>query len=181
MKSTEMKLIRIASLSLVLIASAAVAASEYGNAKEAEALVQRAVAHIKASGPSAYADFTDKKEGWVDRDLYVVVYDLDGTVLAHGQNPKQVGKNLLDFKDADGKPFVQERVEMAKNKGKFWQDYKVTDPVTKEVLPKSMYGVSPFDPMRVQGELYIRLGSPVRAKCSQMVMILSERRWSAGW
>ena len=41
--------------------------------------------------------------------------------------------------DPDGKAFVQERVELAKSKGKFWQDYKFTDPVTKKVLPKEMY------------------------------------------
>ncbi|MCX7180421.1 MAG: histidine kinase, partial [Proteobacteria bacterium] len=34
---------------------------------------------------------------------------------------------------------VKERVELTKSKGKFWQDYKFTDPVTKKVLPKSTY------------------------------------------
>ena len=34
---------------------------------------------------------------------------------------------------------MKERVELAKSKGKFWQDYKFTDPVTKKILPKSMY------------------------------------------
>jgi cytochrome c len=137
-----MKLIRIITLlsALTTITITAHAGNEYGSAKEAEAMVQKAVAHIKTAGSAtAYTDFTDKKEGWVDRDIYVVVYGLDGTVLAHGQNPKQVGKNLLEFKDADGKAFVQERVELAKSKGKFWQDYKFTDPVTKKILPKSAY------------------------------------------
>jgi cytochrome c len=135
-----MKLFRIIILTTTFVASHIHAEGEYGSAKEAEALVQKAVAHIKADGAAvAYPDFTDKKPGWVDRDLYVVVYDLSGTVLAHGQNTKQVGKNLIDFKDADGKAFVQERVELAKSKGKFWQDYKFTDPVTKKILPKSMY------------------------------------------
>ena len=60
-------------------------------------------------------------------------------MLAHGQNAKQVGKELIDMKDPDGKLFVKERVELARSKGKFWQDYKFTDPVTKKVLPKQMY------------------------------------------
>src|SRR6185312_1546131 len=99
-----MKLIRIITLLSALTTITVIThADEYGSAKEAEAMVQKAVAHIKTAGPTAYSDFTDKKEGWVDRDIYVVVYSLDGTVLAHGQNPKQVGKNLLEFKDADGK------------------------------------------------------------------------------
>ena len=124
----------------VITISTSVLAEEYGTAKDAEAMVKKATAHIKAAGKEpAYADFTAQKPEWIDRDVYVVVYDLTGKVLAHGQNPKQVGKDLLEFKDADGKEFVKERVELAKTKGKFWQDYKFTDPVTKKILPKSMY------------------------------------------
>lgn len=135
-----MKTFRMAILMATALVCGAALAGEYGTAPEAEALVQKAVAHIKAVGDKqAYADFTGKKAGWVDRDLYVVVYGLDGTVLAHGQNSRQVGKNLIAFKDADGKAFVQERVDLAKSKGKFWQDYKFTDPITKKILPKSMY------------------------------------------
>jgi signal transduction histidine kinase len=50
-----------------------------------------------------------------------------------------VGKNLIDLKDIDGKPFVRERVEMAKTKATFWQDYKFTNPENKKVEPKAMY------------------------------------------
>lgn len=114
--------------------------AEFGTAKEAEAMVAKAVQHIKTVGADkAYADFTAKKPGWVDRDLYVIVYDLQGKVLAHGQNPKQVGKDLIDMMDADSKEFVKERVTLAREKGKFWHDYKFTDPVTKKILPKFTY------------------------------------------
>lgn len=132
--------------SIVVLAAAATfisapaLAEEFATAKEAEAMVGKAIGHIKKNGKEkAYADFTDKKPGWVDRDLYVVVYDLNGKVLAHGQNSKQVGKDLIGMQDADGKEFVKERVELTKSKGKFWQDYKFTDPLTKKILPKSMY------------------------------------------
>jgi signal transduction histidine kinase len=117
-----------------------VLAAEFGTAKEAESMVAKAIAHIKADGKDkAYADFTGKKAGWTDRDIYVTVYDLSGKVMAHGQNAKQVGMDLIGLQDADGKEFVKERVELAKSKGKFWQEYKFTDPVTKKILPKSMY------------------------------------------
>lgn len=120
--------------------SAPVIAGEFGTAKEAEALVGKAVAHIQSVGKEkAYADFTGKKAGWTDRDLYIAVYDMSGKVLAHGQNEKQVGKELIGMQDADGKEFVKERVELAQSKGKFWHDYKFTDPVTKKILPKSMF------------------------------------------
>jgi cytochrome c len=125
---------------LIATAGFTSAKDEFGAPKEAEALVGLAVSHIKKSGAEqAYKDFTDKKPPFVDRDLYVVVYALDGRALAHGQNPKMVGKDFIDMMDPDGKPYIRERVALAKSKGKFWQDYKFTDPVTKKVLPKSMY------------------------------------------
>ena len=121
-------------------ATALAAKEEFGSAKEAEAMVGKAVSHIKAAGvQKAYADFTGRVAAFVDRDLYVVVYDLQGQVLAHGQNPKMVGKDLIDLRDPDGKAFVKERVDLARSKGQFWHDYKFTDPVTKKVLPKSTY------------------------------------------
>jgi hypothetical protein len=43
-----------------------------------------------------------------------------------------VGKNLIDLKDIDGTPYVKERVEAAKVKANFWQDYKFTNPVSQE-------------------------------------------------
>ena len=73
------------------------------------------------------------------RDLYITVYDLNGKCLAHGANFKMIGKDLIDLKDSDGKAFVKERMELAKTKGKGWQDYKFTNPVSKKIEPKSMY------------------------------------------
>jgi cytochrome c len=125
---------------VVGLVGVASAKEEFGTAKEAEAMVGKAVAHIKKAGAEkAYQDFTAKAPGFVDQDLYVVVYDLTGKVLAHGQNPKMVGKDLIDLRDPDGKQFVKERVELARSKGTFWHDYKFTDPMTKKVLPKSTY------------------------------------------
>jgi cytochrome c len=116
------------------------AEEKFGTAKEAEAMVRRAVSHVRAVGTEkAYQDFTNKAPGFLDRDLYVVVYDLGGRVLAHGGNRNMVGKDLLDMRDADGKPFVKERVELARSKSKFWHDYKFTDPMTQTVLPKATY------------------------------------------
>jgi hypothetical protein len=96
------------------LSGVAVEAQEtFGTAQEAEAMVGRAVSHIKAVGAEkAYQDFTNKTPGFFDRDLYVVVYDLGGRVLAHGGNRNMVGKELLGMRDADGKPFVKERVEL---------------------------------------------------------------------
>ena len=107
---------------------------------DAVAMVKKGVAYMKANGKDkAYAAITDKQGPFIDRDLYLTVYGLDGTVRAHGANEKMIGKNLIDLKDVDGKPFVKERVEMAQSKASFWQDYKFTNPTTKKIEPKTMY------------------------------------------
>jgi cytochrome c len=116
------------------------AEKKFGTRAEAEALVRRAVAHVKdAGGEKAYADFTSSTGGFVDRDLYVVVYGLDGSVLAHGQQAKLVGQNILDMRDPSGKPWIKERVQLAKDNDHFWHDYKFRDPITKKTLDKTSY------------------------------------------
>jgi cytochrome c len=124
---------------LLALTQTVYAKDEFASPKEAEAMVGKAVAAIKAGKAKTYEEITKKDAKWVDRDLYVTVYDMTGKVLAHGANEKMVGKDLIELKDPDGKAFVKERMELAKSKGKFWQDYKFTDPLTKKVLPKQMY------------------------------------------
>ncbi|MBB6250220.1 cache domain-containing protein [Nitrospirillum iridis] len=107
---------------------------------EAVAMVTRAVAHLKEVGrEKALADFSTAGGPYTDRDLYVVVYDLTGTCLAHGANAKLIGKNLSDAEDVDGKLYIQERMALAKANKTFWQDYKFTNPSTKKIEPKEMY------------------------------------------
>ena len=111
-------------------------------AAEATAMVKKGVAAIKAGGKDhdkLYGEITAKDAKWADRDLYLVVYALDGTVKAHVANAKLVGNNLMDMLDIDGKPYIKERIELAKSKGTFWQDYKFTNPTSKKIEPKSMY------------------------------------------
>jgi cytochrome c len=113
-----------------------------GNATkdEAMAMVKKAVAFIKDQGADkAYGEISNRTGQFVDRDLYIVVYQLDGKVLAHGGNAKFVGKDMKDAQDVDGKFFVKERIELAQKQVSFWQDYKFVNPVEKKVEPKEMY------------------------------------------
>ena len=124
----------------VAFVSPSLAKEGNATAAEATAMVKKAVVFVKANGKEkAYTAITDKAGQFKDRDLYLVVYGLDGTVRAHGANEKMVGKNLIDLKDVDGKAFVKERVEMAATKPTFWQDYKFTNPVNRKIEPKSTY------------------------------------------
>jgi len=117
-----------------------VVAAERVTAKEAEAMVKKGVAYIKVTPrDKAMADITAKNGKFVDRELYLTVYKMDGTALAHGANEKFVGKNMIDLRDADGKEHIRERMELAKTKSSFWQDFKFLNPVNKKLEPKSMY------------------------------------------
>lgn len=107
---------------------------------EAVAMVKKAVAAIAAEGSGkAYAEISDPAGPFVDGDLYIVVYGLDGVVLAHGADAKRIGTNQIADKDPDGKAFVKERVELAATHQSFWQTYKFMNPVTHQVAPKDMY------------------------------------------
>jgi signal transduction histidine kinase len=142
-------------LSLGLISSAMPsAAGEFATKDEAQAMVKKAVAYIKEQGPEkAYPEISDRSGKFVDRDLYVVVYGLDGQVLAHGGNAKLVGKQMLEAQDVDGKYFVKERVELARSQANFWQDYKFVNPADKKVEPKQMY-CERLDQTAVCGGIY---------------------------
>src|SRR5437763_8064089 len=90
-------------------AIAAFAADPRVTPKEAEVMVKKGVAYLKANPrEQALADITNNKGQFVDRELYLTVYRMDGTALAHGANPKFVGKNLLELRDANGKEHIRE-------------------------------------------------------------------------
>jgi cytochrome c len=115
-------------------------ADDHATKDQAEAMVKKAVAYIKANGPDkAYAEIDNHNGQFRDRELYVVVYDLTGKCLAHGAIEEFLGMDLIDAQDATGKFYVQERIEAAKTKDKFWIDYIFEDPVTKQLEPKTTY------------------------------------------
>ena len=133
------RVLRAAPLALALIAGPALAES-HASKDEAVAMVKKAVSAIKAEGPGkAYPEISNPSGKFVEGDLYIVVYGLDGMVLAHGADAKRVGTNQLGDKDPDGKAFVKERVQLAATHPSFWQNYKFMNPVTHKVEPKNMY------------------------------------------
>jgi cytochrome c len=115
------------------------AASDYATTADAEALVKKAIVYYKKNGKQkALAEFMKTPGPFVDRDLYVTVYTLEGDALAH-INPKMVGRNMIDLRDADGKYHIKERLEAARTKDSGWQDFKFYNPVSQHIEPKRMY------------------------------------------
>jgi cytochrome c len=119
----------------------AAARTERASAEEAVRFVKNAVAYLKKNGSKkAFADFADTRNTqFHDRDLYLFVYDFNGVNVAHGNNPKMVGKNLLELKDADGKPIIRTFIEVAGKNGSGWVEYMWPNPVTKAIEHKSSY------------------------------------------
>jgi hypothetical protein len=118
----------------------AAAADERAKPEEARALLAKALAHVKAVGrDKAFADFMTKPGPWVDRDLYITVFDMAGKTLAHGANARMVGKDNINLQDANGKFHVKERLEIAKAKGKGQQEFAFLNPMTKQIEPKLMF------------------------------------------
>ena len=153
MSSTKYLMQAVAVLAVV---TSPVQAAEFATKAEAEAMVQKGVKFMRANGKDkTYAEINKKDGAFTDRDLYLVAYGLDGTVRAHGANAKMIGKNLIDIKDVDGKPFVRERVELAKKGQPFWQDYKFVNPISRNIEPKTMYCV-PEDDLVLCGGVYLK-------------------------
>jgi signal transduction histidine kinase len=148
--------IRICLLAALAGAAPTVSAADLVTKAEAEAMVKKALAYLKANGREKTFAEIDRKDGqFADRDLYLTVYGTDGVVRAHGANAKMIGKNLMELKDVDGKAFVKERVEMAKKKAPFWQDYKFNNPVSGKIEPKTMY-CTPEEDLIVCGGVYLK-------------------------
>lgn len=120
-------------------AAGAASAEERATTAEAETMVKKAIEFYKKNGRAkALAEFSNANGKFIDRDLYVTVYTLDGKCLAH-INERVIGKNMWDQRDVDGKYFTRERLEAAKTQASGWQDFKFFNPVTKKIEPKRQY------------------------------------------
>lgn len=126
----------------IALAAALVRPALARTAEEVKALVDRAVAHIQAVGQKqAFADITRHDGGFVDGELYVFCDAADGTVLAHGDNPKLVGKNLSAVRDAEGKLPTVELFRLAQTKGQGWLEYLWPNSATGRIEYKITYVV----------------------------------------
>ena len=84
------------------------------------AFVQNASAYVAAAGERAALAEFQKTDGRFSRgDLYIYVYDRNGTLLAHPYQPELVGTDRANWTDARGLPFVKVGNATAANGGGF--------------------------------------------------------------
>ena len=109
------------------------------SADEAHALVTRAVAHIKAQGRDlAFTDFHDPAGPFIDRDLYIFIFDRNGLTTVFGPRPELVGQPASAVPGLDARLFL-DRAWAAADGGGNWIQYDVVNPSTKVVTPKESY------------------------------------------
>jgi methyl-accepting chemotaxis protein len=115
---------------------------EQGTAEEAQAMVQRAVEYLNAHGKDALLTEVNKmnKGQFVELDLYLMVMDIDSyKFIGHSLNQRVLNYDSRLSKDVDGKYYMRDMVDMAKNSGQGWVEYKWNHPITNEVKEKTSY------------------------------------------
>lgn len=123
-----------------LAACASQSTGERGNANDAEAMVERAIEAYDANGSAAFADMTAPSTTYVDRDIYIFVFDPNHKLVAHATDANRIGDDASILVDANGTPFGNTMLVMADEDGE-WVDYMWMDPLTGTEVAKSSYVV----------------------------------------
>lgn len=110
-------------------------------ADDARAMLDRALALIRAEGPAIAAlTFNDRRGAFVHDDLYVFMINLEsGKFEATGMNPALAGTDARGLKDAEGHAIVAEMMDKLKSADEATVDYVWRNPVTNRVEHKRSY------------------------------------------
>ena len=108
-------------------------------AKQVEALVNKAATVIDENGKASFSDFRKKDSEWFHGDTYLFVYDLKANVLLNPAFPQREGTNVAGQKDARGKLFHNAIIQVAETKGSGWVDYMFPKPGQTEPSQKWAY------------------------------------------
>ena len=114
-------------------------AQQFGTAAEAKAMLDRAIAELKANEAAALAKFNDKdNKQFRDRDLYVFCFNTsDGKFRAH-PNPALMGTDIRALKVKDD-PLGQRIFDQVKEGTVTTVSYSFPKPGTTDPVPKESY------------------------------------------
>ena len=73
---------------------------------------------------------------------YIFIYTFDGVNIADPILKKNVGKNLINFKDTNGKLVIKELIDVSKNIDGGYVNYVWNKPTTNKLSPKVSYAIS---------------------------------------
>jgi len=115
-------------------------AADLHRPEEAVAMVKNAINYYKQAGKEkAFAEVSKTDGKFVDKELFVVIMDKNGVVLAHGFYHKMIGTNISDVRDQNGVMPVQEIFKVAKSAGKGWAYYVWPNRLSRVPEPKASY------------------------------------------
>lgn len=124
-----------------------IACGYYPNAvpEKAVELVKNGYEFMKQHGMTAGVNEFSSRQVDTYRygDLYLVVWDMKGTIIAHGANLDSIGINQYNLKDEDGKFYVQEIINKA-NHGGGWVDFKLKNAFQSIYVEKVEMGTDDF-------------------------------------
>ena len=104
-------LIGMTCLAMVSLSTAVLGQAQFGTESEAKAMLEKAVAAVKADKAKALAQFQKGEDGFKDRDLYPFCANAgDGAMTAH---PTLMGKKIQDIVDKNGKKLGEEMQKVA--------------------------------------------------------------------
>jgi len=110
-----------------------------GTADEARHLVDQACALIDRVGlESAISRFMAKEGGFLDRDMYLFIFNRQGTLFAFAPNPSLVGGHLRQIQGLQWEKLLHDGF-IAVEEGGGWVEYDTVHPVTGTVLHKVSY------------------------------------------
>jgi signal transduction histidine kinase len=144
MKSMTRTFMIAAASAAVLALSATAFAQQAGTAQEARAMLDKAVAAVKADKAKAIDMFNKGEGGFLDRDLYPFCTNVsDGKIVALGnpQAKQLIGTDQRMLKDATGKAYGQELYDAGqKPEGQITEvSYMFARPGDPKPVPKVSY------------------------------------------
>src|ERR1700680_318203 len=89
----------------ITLSTGAVAQAQYGTAAEAKAMLEKAVAAVKADKEKALAMFNKDEGGFKDRDLQPFCFNISGGKIVATTVPSLLGTDIRTLKDKTGKEF----------------------------------------------------------------------------
>jgi signal transduction histidine kinase len=104
-----------------------------------EDMVKGAIGEIEKNGERAFQLFHDATGPFIAKDAYIFVYDMNGTNLVHPAFPNLEKRNLLTFKDTQGKVVIREMLDLVQAKGSGWVDYMWPKPGESVSTQKTSY------------------------------------------
>jgi signal transduction histidine kinase len=128
-------------LALVLtfaVAGVAAADAKFGTSEEARALLKKVETELRRDKAGTMERMKNGDAGFRDRDLYPFCIGPDGKTTAHAMK-ERIGETATELQDKNGKRFVQEMMDVAKE-GKVSQvSYYFPRPGEKDAVEKVSY------------------------------------------